>query len=533
MQLLGVCQDVTDQKRGETALRESEERYRMLIESERDYAIFMLDAYGHIRSWNAGAARIKRYTESEILGRHLSCFYPEEDRARGQPQLVLELAAKGKFETEGWRVRRDGSRFWANVVIDPIRDGEGKLIGFVKVTRDITERRETQTALEETREMLAQAQKMEALGQLTGGIAHDFNNLLMIVSGHAEMLRSHLSDDRSQKAIAAIASAAGRGENLTRQLLAFSRRQPLSPLVIDVRERINAVREMLGSSLRGNVDLRLEVADDLWPAKVDPNELELALVNIAVNARDAMPDGGRVTLSARNVTLRSRGRAGDLDGDFVELAMADTGTGIPRDVLSKVFEPFFTTKAVGKGTGLGLSQVYGFAQQSGGTVRIQSELGHGTTIAIYLPRSRAPVAAKSLEAGTQPSAQAHGTVLVVEDNPEVAEVTCTLLSQFGYRVLRANNAAEALSQLASDDIDLVFSDVVMPGPMDGLALAREVRTSRPDVPVLLTSGYTDLAQETEVEFPILRKPFHMTALEAAVREALQRGQAEDAVSAPA
>jgi CheY-like chemotaxis protein len=246
-----------------------------------------------------------------------------------------------------------------------------------------------------------------------------------------------------------------------------------------------------------------------------------------------MPDGGRVTLSARNVTLRSRGRAGDLDGDFVELAMADTGTGIPRDVLSKVFEPFFTTKAVGKGTGLGLSQVYGFAQQSGGTVRIQSELGHGTTIAIYLPRSRAPVAAKSLEAGTQPSAQAHGTVLVVEDNPEVAEVTCTLLSQFGYRVLRANNAAEALSQLASDDIDLVFSDVVMPGPMDGLALAREVRTSRPDVPVLLTSGYTDLAQETEVEFPILRKPFHMTALEAAVREALQRGQAEDAVSAPA
>ena len=310
MQLLGVCQDVTSQKHAESALRESEERYRMLIESVRDYAIFMLDADGHIRSWNAGAARIKRYTESEILGRHFSCFYTEEDRASGQPQLVLEIAAKGKFETEGWRVRKDGSRFWANVVIDPIRDGEGKLLGFVKVTRDITERRETQTALEETREMLAQAQKMEALGQLTGGIAHDFNNLLMIVSGHAEMLRSRLSDERSQKAIAAITTAAGRGENLTRQLLAFSRRQPLSPLVIDVQERIQAVREMLGSSLRGNIDLRLEVADDLWPAKVDPNELELALVNIAVNARDAMPDGGRVTLSARNVTIAPAGSVG-------------------------------------------------------------------------------------------------------------------------------------------------------------------------------------------------------------------------------
>ena len=200
---------------------------------------------------------------------------------------------------------------------------------------------------------------------------------------------------------------------------------------------------------------------------------------------------------------------------------------MPREALSKVFEPFFTTKAVGKGTGLGLSQVYGFAQQSGGTVRIQSELGHGTTIAIYVPRSRAPVAAKSLEAGTQPSAEAHGTVLVVEDNPEVAEVTCTLLAQFGYRVLRANNAAEALAQLDRNEVDLVFSDVVMPGSMDGLALAREVCTNHPDAAVLLTSGYTDLAQEIEVEFPILRKPFHMAALEAAVREALQRGQRQE------
>jgi PAS domain S-box-containing protein len=532
-QMLGVCQDITDQKSALSALRQSEERYRLLVESVRDYAIFMLDSDGHVRSWNAGAAHIKRYTESEILGRHFSCFYTEEDRASGQPQLVLEIAAQGKFETEGWRVRKDGSRFWASVVIDPIRDGEGKLLGFVKIVRDITDRRETQTTLDETREMLAQAQKMEALGQLTGGIAHDFNNLLMIVSGHAEMLRNRLSDERSQKAIAAIASAAGRGENLTRQLLAFSRRQPLSPVVVDVKDRIEAVRDMLGSSLRGNIDLRLEIADDLWPTRVDPSELELALVNVAVNARDAMPDGGRVTLSARNVTLRSRGRAGDLDGDFIELAMADTGTGIPRDVLSKVFEPFFTTKAVGKGTGLGLSQVYGFAHQSGGTVRIQSEVGHGTTIAIYLPRSQSPVAASVPESGAQPATRGHGTILVVEDNAEVAEVTATLLAQFGYRVLRASNAAEALAQLDCSDVDLVFSDVVMPGPMDGLALGRAVRANHPNTPVLLTSGYTDLAPEAEIEFSILRKPFHMAALEAAVRKALQRGQRQGAVSAPA
>jgi PAS domain S-box-containing protein len=474
-------------------------------------------------SWNTGAARIKGYAANEIIGRHFSTFFTEEDRLGGLAERALKRAAEtGKFDEEGWRLRKDGSRFWASVIVDPIFDEAGTLLGFAKVTRDITERRASQIALEEAREQLAQAQKMEALGQLTGGIAHDFNNLLMIVSGHAEILQRNASDEKSRRAIHAIATAASRGENLTRQLLAFSRRQPLSPVVVNLGERIVAVREMLGSSLRGNIELIVDIPDDLWPTETDLSELELALVNIAVNARDALPEGGTVTLAARNVTLHVGQPPGELAGDFVALSITDTGTGIPRETLPKVFEPFFTTKSVGKGTGLGLSQVYGFAHQSGGTVTIDSEAGRGTTISIYLPRSDGPVATEPPGDGPHPAPRGEGTILVVEDNPEVAEVTSTLLTQLGYGVLHAANAAEALERIDGNAIDMVFSDVVMPGTMNGLSLAREVRAKRPDVAVLLTSGYTDLSREAEAEFPILRKPFQAVALEKAVRSALRR-----------
>lgn len=532
IQMLGICHDVTDHRSAEHALLESENRYRLLVDSVHDYAIYMLDPGGHIMSWNTGAARIKQYSEDEILGQHFGIFYTENDRANGQPGNSLRLAAGGKYEAEGQRVRKDGSRFWASIVIDPIRAADGSLVGFVKVTRDVTERHEAQAALDEAREKLAQAQKMEALGQLTGGIAHDFNNLLMIVSGHAQLLRRRTSEERNLRAIDAIAAATSRGESLTRQLLAFSRRQPLSTVVIDLKERIEAVREMLGSSMRGNIELVLDLPDGLWPAEVDLSEFDLALVNVAVNARDAMPEGGRFTLAARNVTLRADRPAVDLIGDFVALSLADTGTGIPSEALPKVFEPFFTTKAVGKGTGLGLSQVYGFAHQIGGTVTVESEVGRGTTVTIYLPRSHAEVSETAQSARTSPAAHdGSGTILVVEDNPEVADVTSTLLGQLGYRVLHAQSATDALALLDDGGIDLVFTDIVMPGPMDGLALAGEIKTRHPQIPVLLTTGYTDVAPEAEYKFAVLRKPFQIAALEKIVRDALQRSRRTGGVQA--
>jgi PAS domain S-box-containing protein len=525
-------QDIVERRKAQDAFQESEWRFRLFIQGVTDYAIFMLDPDGFITNWNMGAQRIHQYPAAEIVGEHFSRLFAEEERQRGEPARALQVAAyEGKYVAEGWRVRRDESLFWASAVIEAIRDEVGTLVGFAKITRDITERREAQASLERAQEQLAQSQKMEALGQLTGSIAHDFNNLLMIVSGHAQLLRRRLSDPKHLQAIDAVHSAANRGESLTRQLLAFSRRQPLNPIVADLKERVEAVHEMLVGSLRGNVSLKCEIPAEVWPVEVDIAELELALVNIAVNARDAMPGGGIITLSARNVTLKKSDEVDQLEGDFVALAMIDTGVGIAPDVLPKVFEPFFTTKALGKGTGLGLAQVYGFSHQSGGSVVATSAVGSGTTITIYLPRKHAALVKTAEQAPAELGVSGQGTILVVEDNAEVAEVTASLVEQLGYRTLRAENAADALNLLQrGDKIHLVFSDVVMPGSMNGIALAQEIGNRYPQIPVLLTSGYSDVVQATESKRAILRKPFQLPALEKSIREALERGLARDGAS---
>ena len=501
----------------------SERSLRMLIDGVMDYGLVMLDPRGIVTSWNPGAQRLKGYQPQEVRGRHFSLFYTEADRQAGIPGHALGTAAKeGRFEAEGWRVRKDGTVFWANVVLDAIRDENGNLAGFAKITRDITQRHEAQLASQEVQAQRAHAQKMDALGQLTGGVAHDFNNLLMVVNGHIHFLKSRLGEDpKMLRAAEAIEGAAERGAALTRQLLAFSRRQPVNPVVTALPGHVSAVRDMLAPSLDNAVRLVETISPDIWPIKVDTGEFELALVNLILNARDAMPNGGTLTVEAENVILARHDTHAEIEGEFVGLRLTDTGTGIAPDVLGRVFEPFFTTKPVDKGTGLGLSQVYGFTHQSGGTVTIDSLLDHGTTVTLYLPR--ATEAAEKLAEIENAAAPRGGSVLLVEDNAEVAEVSASMLEQAGYRVERVPDAEAALALLDRRRFDLVLSDIIMPGRYDGLALARLLRERAPDLPVLLVTGYSNRATEAATEFTVLRKPFHFQQLSQAVAQALERG----------
>jgi PAS domain S-box-containing protein len=491
-------------------LFESERNFRLLVEGVTDYALYMLDPTGIITSWNIGGQRIKGYAPEEILGQHFSRFYTETDRANGKPLRALTTAREqGRYEEEGWRVRKDGTFFWASVVIDPIRE-DGRLVGFAKITRDITERREAQLKLERMQKQLSESQKLDALGQLTGGVAHDFNNLLMIISGSVHTLKKGTGNDaKLKRAVAAIEAATRRGASLTSQLLTFARRQSVNPQVIDLAERINAVREVLDTGVGSKVRLEFDIDQRVNHVIVDVTEFETALVNLVINARDAMPEGGTITVAAHNQPVAEA----DGGNTFVAVSVSDTGTGIPPDVLSKVFDPFFTTKPIGKGTGLGLSQVHGFAHQAGGTVKVMSELGKGTTVTMLLPREHGSPEAEdpeSVEAG------ASGTVLLVEDNPDVASVSITLLEQLGYSVRKVADAEMALRELDRDGIDLVFSDIVMPGKMDGLALAHHLREIRPNLPVLLATGYSDAAANVRGDFPILRKPYEIHQLSQAI-----------------
>jgi signal transduction histidine kinase/CheY-like chemotaxis protein len=377
-------------------------------------------------------------------------------------------------------------------------------------------------------EAFRQAQKIEALGQLTGGVAHDFNNLLMVISGGLEVLERQDDPVRRRRLLDRMQQAAQRGAGLTRQLLAFSRRQELKPEPVDLRLQVGGMRELLDRSLRGDVHVALEFADDLWPVEVDPGELELVVLNLAVNARDAMPNGGTIKIIGENV----EGFAdGELAGDYLRLSVVDSGTGMSEAVKAHVFEPFFTTKEIGRGSGLGLAQVHGFAKQSGGTVEVDSRLGRGTTISILLPRSgKSPprVESRPVDPQVGPARpDAAGSVLLVEDDDEVAALVTEMLGQLGYRAFRTASASAALGALSNGrPVDLVFSDVMMPGGMSGVELAREIRIRRRTLPVLLTSGYAEVAKETaEAEgVRVLRKPFGLDELAAALRGAMAPGK---------
>jgi PAS domain S-box-containing protein len=497
----------------------AESHFQLLIRDVTDYAIFVLDTSGKVASWNEAAERIIGYSNDEIIGKQFSVFFRPDDRRAGEPTRALELAVRnGRAAIDGWWLKKDREPFFVSGAIACIRNANGELIGFSSVMRDSTERRNAEEELVEAREQLAMAQKMEAIGKLTGGIAHDFNNLLMIIGGNAQIFK-RLLDPKLPRAIEAIQTAAKRGETLTRQLLTFSRRQHLSPTVVDLTAVIRSMRPMIESSLRGNIVYKEQFDQSILAAKVDVSELQLAIVNLAVNARDAMPNGGTFTLSMtmappEDLIGAFRG------GAFAGLTFQDTGTGIPPNLLTKIFDPFFTTKEVGKGTGLGLSQVYGFAHQAGGTVKAESKVGEGTAITVYLPLSDEKELSGS-ESISSVSSDDMRKVLLVDDSAEVAEVTASLFESLGYRSVYRASAEAALKLLAEDSkFELVFSDIVMPGNIDGLGLAKEVRALYPQLPIILSTGYSEVAQTVPSDLPLIRKPFDTEVLKGSIKDAL-------------
>ena len=511
-------------RQGTQALHRSEQQFQQLVTGVTDCAIYMLDRNGFVTTWNPGAERIKGYVASEIIGQHFSVFYSEEDRAAGRPAQVLQTAAsKGKYEAENWRVRKDGTRFWASILVDAIRDGTGELVGFAKITRDMTERRAIQ-------EQLHQSQKMEAIGQLTGGVAHDFNNMLTVILGNLESLTRYIPQEepRAHRALEQATRGAQRAATLTSQLLAFSRRQPLNPKPTDVNRLVSGMSDLITRALGESVAVESVLAAGVWRSEVDSHQLENALLNLAVNARDAMPRGGKLTLETANAHIDEKYAADYAEitpGQYVLICVSDTGTGMTKEVMSRAFDPFFTTKPLGEGTGLGLSQVFGFVKQSGGHIKLYSEAGQGTTVKIYLPRSNSTAAFdESDEKTIESRGSSSETILVVEDDADVRLYSTESLRELGFSVLEADNGLSALRILdRHPEIALLFTDVGLP-ELNGRELVEEARRIRPGLRVLFTTGYARNAivhqGRLDPGVDLLPKPFSRAQLGNRIRAAL-------------
>lgn len=465
------------------------------------------------------------YTPEELIGRNCRFLQgPETDR-ESVAQVRAAIAEKREFATEILNYRKNGSTFWNALFVSPVYNADGELVYYFGSQLDVSRRRDAEEAL-------GQAQKMEALGQLTGGIAHDFNNLLQVIVGYVDILAAGLEKpdaDRARlgRATENIRQAAERATTLTQQLLAFARKQRLDGRAVNLNTLIEGMGEMVARSVGEAVKVELDLAEDLWNCRVDPTQAEVAILNVLINARDAMPEGGTVRISTENSEVAARGRElGPLrDGRYVSIAIKDTGTGIPPAVLARVMDPFFTTKEEGKGTGLGLSMVYGFAKQSGGAAQIESAVGAGTTVRLSFPATDGDVNSPAKVSLRSVDRQGSETILIVDDREDVAELARTILRDFGYTTLVASNAREALEILdSSERIDLLFTDLIMPGGMNGVLLAREARRRQPKLKVLLATGYAEASLErTDIggsEFDLLNKPYRRTELVRRVRAIL-------------
>ncbi len=518
-----VLRDVTEQRRAHQALVESEQMAQSIVRSALD-AFVQTDENGTILDWSPQAEALTGWTREEALGvKVVELVVPEPDRAahRQRSALFLQEAAAGatsmRYETRA--LHRDRHVFMVEVSLTVLRRGDGYIVN--AFIRDITQRRAAE-------EQLIQAQKMESVGQLTGGIAHDFNNMLTVITGTIEILADGVKDDPQLAKVAQLISeAADRGAELTSSLLAFARKQPLRPAEIDVNEFICEAVRLLSPTLGKQIQIETALSGDAWPALVDSSQLTSALVNLAINARDAMPLGGRLTFATGNVTLgvpEAVASGVERAGDYVAIEVRDTGTGIPQSHLDRIFDPFFSTKEVGRGTGLGLSMVFGFAKQSGGSVEVRSAEGCGTTFKIYLPK--ADMSALQPQAHDDlPVRGGNETILCVDDDPKIRGYVTIQLESLGYTVILAANADEALAIInRGAAFDLLFTDIVMPGSMNGRQLAETVMAGRPSLRVLFTSGYADgalpLQGRTGHGIPLLTKPYRRAELARMLRRCL-------------
>ena len=539
----GIIHNLTARRRIENELVQQRALFQSIFNHIPD-AMVLTNEDGVVSLCNPALSKIFGYQSDEIVGKSMSLLYNNEDEFAHHCAALSGDAQDVQTDPVRFTLRhKTGRLFPAELVCSPVHDSTGGRLGFLGLIRDVTE--------EEKREAsLRQSQRMEVVGQLTGGIAHDFNNLLTVITGNHELLEMRLSDEKNRNLLRRSNDAAQMGVRLIGRLLAFSRRSQLAPAVVDLNDLVRGTLEVLRRTLGENIELISRLAPDLWQTRADPSEIENAVLNLAINARDAMSGNdrhdnqrdGRLTIETGNATIAGprnnvgrqednaslRNNAGHdpKSGDYVVLSVSDNGHGMEPEVLARVFEPFFTTKQTGRGTGLGLSTIYGFAQQSGGHVAIDSAPGKGTRVELYLPRHDAEAVAALPASGAVAAANMmQGRILVVEDNREVRELTLERLQQLGLAVVVANNGVEALQILQQDnDIDLLFSDVVMPGGVSGIDLAKWVQSNRPGLKILLTSGFADKLARGRSEFgesvPVLRKPYDRAQLAQAISACL-------------
>lgn len=519
-----VTRDLTERKAAEQALRQSEQQFSLLVQGVTDYALYMLDPNGVITTWNAGAQRIKGYEPAEVIGKHYSLFFQREDADNKVPQRALETVIReGRCEGQGWRLRKDGTGFLAHVVIDPIKNEQGELVGFAKITRDVTESVQAQQEIKETREALFQAQKMESLGQLTGGIAHDFNNLLMVILGSLELAKKRVpQDSRTYSLLNNAIAGAQRGATLTQRMLAFARRQELDPQPVDVGDLIRNMSDLLSRMLGAGISVDTQFPLVLRPVLVDMSQLEMAVMNLVINARDAMEGRGRILISAREDSFP--GRPDDSER-LICIAVFDTGPGMNDATLQRAMEPFFTTKGAGKGTGLGLSMVHGLAAQSQGHFVLKSKEGEGTTAELWLPVAVMDTTQSAAVASTAntPAAshQQSLEILLVDDDPLVLISTGAMLEDLGHHVVAAADGHAALAFLAQGTrFDLVITDMAMPD-MTGIELAGNIEALYPKLPIILSSGFAEISLNLKTTLTRLPKPFDQSALAKVIAETLR------------